>query len=366
MNKVIVIGSTHHNSLGVIRSLGERGAEIEFVNYTVHGSLDYVSKSKYIRRYVALKDINEVTEYLLNRPYFGIKEVVISCADAVTEHLNMHFDELNERYHIPGIPQQGKIVELMNKTTMIDMAEKRGIHAPNVWNLPENRNYVTFPCITKCYISSHGAKSDIVILRSKEEMDNFLKNCRGAIFAQEYVNKKEEVQLIGCSINGGEEVIIPGMSKVIRSQPNTNTGFLEYGPIDPFYGDMVERAKLYIKDCQYSGLFSFEIMRGEDDKIWFLEVNFRNDGNAWCVTKSGINLPAIWVKACYGEEYQNEIHTPDKLLMMPELQDFKLVLQRKVSLKQWYQDFRRTDYFMEYDKKDKLPFFFAILQKLHL
>ena len=177
------------------------------------------------------------------------------------------------------------------------------------------------------------------------------------MFAQAYIDKKEEVQLIGCSLRGGEEVIIPGMSKIIRSQPNTNTGFLEYGPLDPIYYDIAEKAKLYIRDCQYSGLFSFEIMRGTDDKIWFLEINFRNDGNAWCVTKSGINLPAIWVKACLGEEYESELHEPARILMMPEFQDIKLVLQRKVPLSQWLKDWKKTDYFMEYDRRDKRPFF---------
>ena len=259
------------------------------------------------------------------------------------------------------------MLELMDKTKMIEMVAKRGIDAPIVWNLPADRDHVAFPCITKSYISSHGRKSDIVILCSKKEMDTFLQTVKGSLFAQAYIEKKEEVQFIGCSLRGGEEVIIPGMSKIIRSQPNTNTGFLEYGALDTFYIDIVEKAKLYIKDCQYSGLFSFEVIRGNDDRIWFLEINFRNDGNAWCVTKSGINLPIIWVKASYGEEYKNEIRrTPRHLLMMPELQDFKLVLQRKVSIMQWCKDWKRTDYFMEYDKNDKKPFFFAILNKLHL
>lgn len=366
MNNVIVIGGTHHNSLGVIRALGERGYGVEFVNYCAGRTSDYVSKSKYIQKYQSLSDIEQIHIYLQKRPSSERREVIISCADAVTEYLNLHLDELSGRYIIPGVPQQGKIAELMDKTTMIGMALKRGIYAPMVWNLPANREQVAYPCITKCYISSHGAKSDIKILYSKEELDSFLLNTQGELFAQDYIDKKEEVQLIGCSLWGGEEVIIPGMSKIIRSQPNTNTGFLEYGPITSFYEDIVERAKLYIKDCRYSGLFSFEILRGMDDKIWFMEINFRNDGNAWCVTKSGINLPVIWVKACMGEEYQNEIYKPKCIFIMPELQDFKLVLQRKLSFWQWYKDWKRTDYFMEYDKKDKRPFFFAILNKLHL
>lgn len=277
----------------------------------------------------------------------------------------MHLEILSEKYIIPGVPKQGKMLELMDKTRMIKMVSMRGINAPVIWNLPTDMYRVTYPCITKCFVSSHGGKSDIVIFYSKEELNGFLQNNQG-LFAQAYINKKEEVQLIGCSLRGGEEVIIPGISKIIRSQPNTNTGFLEYMSIDPFYKEIVEQAKLYIRDCQYSGLFSFEIMRGKDDKIWFLEINFRNDGNAWCVTKSGINLPVIWVKACYGEDYKNEICSPKHLLMMPELQDFKLVLQRKVSFSLWLKDWKRTDYFMEYDRNDKVPFFFAVLNKLHL
>lgn len=365
MNKVIVIGGTHHNSLGVIRALGERGYEVEFANFCPVGE-DFVSKSKYVSKYQKLNGVEEVCDYLKCRDVSDNKIVIISCADSVTEHLNLHLSELENHYCISGVPKQGMMVNLMDKTTMIEMAAKQGIYAPAIWKLPEDKSMVTFPCITKCYVSSHGGKSDIVILRSKEELDTFLQNNQGEIFAQAYINKKEEVQLIGCSLRGGEEVIIPGMSKIIRSQPNTNTGFLEYGPLDPFYKEIAERAKLYIKDCQYSGLFSFEIMRDSDDKIWFLEINFRNDGNAWCVTKSGINLPVIWVKSCLGETYEEEIRVPNKILMMPELQDFKLVLQRRVSFVQWLKDWKRTDYFMEYDKKDKKPFFYAVLNKLHL
>lgn len=363
MNRVIVIGTTHHNSLGVIRALGERGYDVEFVNFE-GGNLDYVSKSKYIQKYQSLNNIEQVCNYLKQRPLTERKEVIIPCADSVTEHLNLHLGELNERYTFPGVPQQGRMVELMDKTTMIEMAGKRGIYAPTVWRLPADVAEVNFPCITKCHVSSHGGKSDIVIHHSKEGLDAFLQNHRGELFAQAYICKKEEVQLIGCSLRGGDDIIIPGMSKIIRSQPNTNTGFLEYGPIDPFYCDIVERAKLYIKDCQYSGLFSFEIMRGKDDKIWFLEINFRNDGNAWCVTKSGTNLPVIWVKASLGEEYKSEICESKHILMMPEFQDFKLVLQRKISLDQWYRDWKKTDYFMEYDKKDKKPFYIYIYNKI--
>lgn len=361
---MVIGGGNHHNALGVIRALGGRGYEVELVT---HGSLkkNYVACSKYVTSHIAFTEVSEIPDYLLGRPIGnGKKEVIVSCSDYVTEQLNLHCDSLSKYYIFPGVPEQGKMVALMDKTTMISMAAERGVFAPEVWSLPADKDKVTFPCITKAHVSSHGGKSDIVICRNKKQFESFLSQNNDDLFAQAYIDKLEEVQFIGCSLRGGEEVIVPGMSKVLRSQPNTNTGFLEYGPIDPFYNDTVEKAKLYIKDCQYSGLFSFEIMRGKDDKVWFLEINFRNDGNAWCVTKAGVNLPVIWVKSCLGEDYSSEIKPAKKIVMMPEFQDIKLVLQRKVSLLQWLKDWKRTDFFMEYDKNDPKPFWQYIIDKV--
>lgn len=364
-NNILVIGGgNHHNALGVVRALGQRGYDVELITI---GNLhkNYIASSRYVSRHYALADVKELAAYLLYREPIGEKEVIISCADVVTEHLNQHHDQLSKRYLLPGVEQQGKMVSLMDKTTMIAMAARHGIHAPHVWTLPNDISKVTYPCITKSYISSHGGgKADIVICRNRKELDAFLANNTDAVFAQPYIDKKEEVQFIGCSINGGKKVIIPGMARVLRSQPNTNTGFLAYGPIDAFYVDIVQRSKAYIKECGYSGLFSIEFIRGKDDRVYFLETNFRNDGNAYSVTASGVNLPVIWVKACKHEDYQAELHTPRSIMVMPEFQDFKLVLQRKLSFRQWLKDWCRTDAFIEYTKDDKRPFFQFIINKL--
>ena len=99
------------------------------------------------------------------------KEIIISCADTVTEHLNKFYERLSERYIIPGVLIQGKMVELMDKTKMISMVSKHGSSAPKVWNLPEEKDKVTFPYITKAYVSSHGGKSDVVICKNSEQLD---------------------------------------------------------------------------------------------------------------------------------------------------------------------------------------------------
>lgn len=363
MKRIIVIGSgNHHNTLGVIRALGESGYEVELVTYGAT-KRNYVAYSRYVNKHYALNCLNELSPFLINRKKNLEKDVIISCADAVTEYLNINKSKFDKQYIFPGVPEEGRMVELMDKTVMIEMAASRGVYAPKVWRVPDELKNVEFPCITKAHVSSHGGKADIKICHTEEQLCDFLKENHDEVFVQAYINKKEEVQLIGCSLNAGDNVIIPGMSRILRSQPNTNTGFLEYGPIDPFYLDTVEKAKKYIGDCKYSGLFSFEIMRGTDDKIWFLEINFRNDGNAWCTTKAGVNLPVIWVKSCLDEDFKKELCIPKKILMMPEFQDIKLVIKRKVSLWKWIKDWKKTDFFMEYDKNDPKPFWHYIINK---
>lgn len=363
-HNVAVIGSgNHHNTLGVIRALGEAGWEVTVV--TIGPAVkNYVVSSRYVNRHIALECIDSLSNMLCTLTLNPTRTVVISCSDEVTEYLNIHKSELESRYIIPGLLNADYITELMDKQTMNRLAEESGIMHPQTWNLPQERQLVSFPCITKVHVSSHGKKADIVVCHSGDDLSEVLRNNTDELFAQTYINKKEEVQLIGCSLHAGAEVIIPGMSKILRSQPNTNTGFLEYGPVEPSYESTVEKAKDFIARCGYSGLFSFEVLRGQDDKVWFLEVNFRNDGNAWCVTKAGINLPSVWVKSCLGMDYASDIIAPRRLIMMPEFQDFKLVLQRKMGLLEWIKDYRRTDFFMEFDKNDPKPFLQYIINKI--
>ena len=41
---------------------------------------------------------------------------------------------------------------------------------------------------------------------------------------------------------------------------------------------------------------------------------------------------------------------------MPEIDDFRLMLKGKVSLRTWLRDYKRTTTFMEYSDRDPIPF----------
>ena len=105
-----------------------------------------------------------------------------------------------------------------------------------------------------------------------------------------------------------------------------------------------------------------EFLRGKDGKDYFMEINFRNDGNSICVTASGMNLPYIWYLYNCGDPYTEELcyDKMKEVLIMPEIDDFHNVRTRQISLFHWLNDVRRTDCFMEFSKHDQRPFWAKI------
>ena len=99
-----------------------------------------------------------------------------------------------------------------------------------------------------------------------------MNNSLSEIFqVQKYIDKKMEYQLIGCSLNDGENVIIPGYTRILRQQRNTNTGYLEYAPLSNIQIDM-DKVKSTLKGFGYNGLFSMEFIRDKNDNDYFLKI----------------------------------------------------------------------------------------------
>ena len=364
-NNIIVIGGNHHNTLGVIRSLGYKGLR-PYVILITNNNKPYICYSKYIKQYKCLSSPNEIVNYLLEiKDDFKSKPVVFSCADFVTAELDSHKSNLDEYFYLPV--GNGNIVQVMNKVTMSKIANNCGILTPKNKLLKDvifcnNRKYIIKPLK-----SIEGSKKDIAIVSSKAELDNYLSavHCDN-LQIQDFVEKELEFQLIGCSLNGGENVIIPGASIILRQPENTNTGFLKYVGFDKFRFDGHHECEKFIRAIGYSGLFSMEFLRGKDGKDYFMEINMRNDGNAICVTASGVNLPYIWYCHCIKSEewIQEASNRVREVLVMPEFDDFVNVIKHKISIFQWIKDVLRTDYFMEYDKRDTKPFYHGLLQQL--
>lgn len=363
-NNAIVIGGNHHNTLGVIRALGYKGIPSHVIVVS-NNPKPYVCYSKYVMHYYVLTSEKEIVKLLLTiKSNFTSKPVVFSCADFVTAELNSHKSQLTNFYHLPVC--EGNILHVMDKDTMARIANGCGITIPKTFTL----NALTFDG-TKKYIlkpkrSIEGGKSDISIVSNREELEAYQLSSHCDLQVQQFVEKELEFQLIGCSLNGGEKIIIPGASVIIRQPENTNTGFLKYISIDKIRFNKIKECHQFLQSIGYSGLFSMEFVRGKDGKDYFLEINLRNDGNAICVTAAGVNLPYIWYSYCIGTKawQQEATRIVHEVYVMPEFDDFVNVLKHRISFHHWWKDVHRTDCFMEYDKQDTKPFYIGLMQQI--
>lgn len=363
---VFVIGGCHHNILGVIRSLGERGIFPLVILETLEKK-PYIAKSKYIKRCWKVETERQVLDVLRQEAgHHGKRPVVIACADNLSSLLDLHHDELSAYYALPGAEEQGRITHLMDKEVMSELAAEVGLLVPSSVATDTSLDeaiYVPLPWIIKPLVSKNGVKADIERIYTLEEWAKYKSRHQARVQVQQLIEKEFEYQLIGLSLNEGEEVIIPGVSYVIRPQSNTNTGFLRYEPLNNSYTQSVELTKSFLIETGYSGLFSMEFLRGKDGKDYFMEINFRNDGNAICVTAAGVNLPYIWHLSQSGSrwELQNDVKT---VYVMPEFDDFRLIKQGKNTFVQWIKDIRRTERFMEFDRKDQKPFWSLLYKSI--
>ena len=357
MNKVIVIGGDHHNTLGVIRGLGERGITPLLVLVS-QSRWSFVETSKYIEKWWKIDNDESIIELLLKEFRNEVKKPVIICSsDTSSSMIDSNKEKLSPYFILPGAKEQGRITYLMSKKNMSNLALEVGFQIPPTCN-DDNINSdatIPLPCIIKPMVSAKGSKSEIHICNTLDEVIKHVDEIgRNNVQIQQFIEKKFEYQLIGCSTKS--EVIIPGVSRIIRPCKGSNTSFLHYTPLEDGFCD-IERCKEFVKRTGYHGLFSLEFLRDKNGNDFFMEINFRNDGNAICVTASGMSLPYIWYLDCIGKDYSIESTkkiTP--VYVMPDIAELKLLVSRQISLRQYIGDFKKTNRFMEYDKRDPKPF----------
>ncbi len=367
--KAIIIGGNHHNTLGVIRSLGYIGLSTYLILITKDKS-PYVSQSKYVDKCFLLQGEEEILPCLLKNfsCFASPKPIIIACADFISSYLDCHYNQLKDHFLLPGAKEEGRISYFMDKEIMSDLARKVGMNVPQtvVVNQEEERQDVTlpFPWIIKPLVSKDGSKSDIKRCFNEKDWECYLagNHCK-KLQIQKLINKDYEFQLIGCSLDSGNQLIIPGYARNIRPSDVTNTGYLQYIPTSKLPID-IDLCRCFIKSVGYSGLFSMEFIRGKDGKNYFMEINFRNDGNSICVTASGMNLPYIWCLYQCGEDICGEIDRKNRMkpvYVMPEFDDLILLLKGKVNVLTWLKDLFKTDCFMEFSPKDPKPFLYALI-----
>lgn len=368
---IVVIGGIHHNTLGVIRSLGFAGfSDIKLI--LVGYEADFVSRSKYIKKQNVFKieSDTQLPEVLLKiGKESATKPVVICSSDTSISIIDQNFDELSKYLVLPNAKnKQGEINRLMSKEVQSQIANECGFDIPESirsTDVEAFKRWSTFPCIVKPAESINGSKSDIKICHTSDELNIAMQEFQGKEFQlQQFIDKSAEFQLIGCSLDHGEKCLIPGYTSIIRQPDNTNTGYLLYKGMDEFLSkEFLNKAHQFLKSIGYEGLFSLEFLRDKNGQDFFMEINMRNDGNAFCVTISGINLPRLWVQQESRNIAELESQTVKPTHFMPEFDDLRVAMHKKVGFLTWLGQCLRSESHAAFHVKDPAPFFYKFFSE---
>lgn len=366
-HKFIVFCNDHYNPLGIVRSLGEEGINPIVILVADHPVM--INHSRYVSRLHCVKKKEDGYKILVNE--YGeetIKPFLYTSDDGITSLLDLHYDELIEKFYFFHGRQQGIVTQYMDKENICNLAVKCGAQIAKTEMVKPGTmpSEVHFPLITKAIISTLGGwKSDSFICHHEEELREAYRHIRSErILLQEYIEKKNELCLDGFCYNNGEDVVIPYYSNYLRF---TNKSYGPYMVLRPFVDEKVMGwIKAMLKAVGFTGIFSVEFLIDKEDKLYFLEVNFRNSTWSYAYTCGGYNMPLLWAQATLDSSLDFSKMKPlEEFTAMVEPDDFveNVVKHRTVGVWQWVRELKKAKCYY-WNKKDSNPFWQYIWMRL--
>lgn len=355
MSRIIIAGSSHHNTLSVVRAIGLTSNKVEL--FIIGDKRSYISKSKYVTSTAYFNDATAMIEYLLSHLEEYNKASIISCSDAVSQALDSAPDEIWNKIKFFRCKEKGSLTQLMDKSIQVKYANSIGLNTPVSIKLltDSHSNNIPFPCILKPSESYIGGKQ-LIICNNIDEYKNALSHFHQGIeiLVQEYIPKQYEIVIPGFA--NKNNIIIPGIIRKYRDVSGA-TSYSRVIPFDDTTKTLEEKVKEYIADIKYEGLFGFEFIF-DGNEFYFIELNLRNDATSCSLIPAGFNLPAM----CISEPGDsNNLSVKDSYDSIVEFNDFSFVLRRQVSIREWLKVLKNSKCKYYYSQGDMKPFLSAML-----
>lgn len=316
----IVLGISHYNTLGIVRSLGEADIPIYFVLKAEEK--EYVEYSRYIKESFHIEDAVEISSIIGELSGRHEKCVLFPITDEMAIYCDELGDDKWENVVVPGM--KGYIGKYMEKAYSKEKAFQSGMRIPQGTILSlenEGISWNKYPCIIKPSKSVLGRKCDISrvsdVVELKEVLEKYRANGYDEALVEEYICGSQEymVELMGEKSDAG--IMFGPIIRKIREYPlaNGSTAYAEFMETQP--GLDLEAVKRYIDDSHYKGLFDVEF-KYADGRLYFIECNFRNGAPNNAVTMYGVNLPILWMEGMLFESIGAKNHKMFRYFMVEQ------------------------------------------------
>lgn len=370
MNKAIVLGSDAVNALGLVQSLGREGVYVIAVLDCKKSVL--ISKSKYAKEIVNVTNFEQGIDIISEKYLFEEPAVIFPAGDGAALAIEKNSSRFRGMFLFEHIVGEKGLEFYMQKQNQISIAREFNLNVPlsiRVQKGGEAPDKMVYPCIVKPLVSCEGDKRDIHIAEDKAELNEILKNkinFSSEVIVQQYIDKDYEYDMMGCAYKN-QEVNIPLSNRMVKFnrhlQDTSTVSYIE--PLDPKIAIEIHKIKKLMVKIGYVGLFSVEFMHSKtDDKIYFTEINFRNDGENSFIVHCGVNLPFLHYQDLCG--FEKKIYSPitkSKKYIWEGIH-FSGLIKKDQSFMSWLSDFKGVDGFLYYFKDDKKPFFYQFANKL--
>lgn len=358
-HKHIIITGDNGNALGVVRSLSEYGLQ-SIIIYLQEKRFPFLLSSKYCKVKHTVYSYEEGVNLLLTK--YGNedkKPFVYTCDDFIESILDTRYNDLQDKFYFFHSDEKGRVNYMMDKDSICEIAKSCGFNVPNkevveTGTLPSSLKY---PIITKTLMSIMGAwKNDVYICNSDEELRDAYKKIKSPkLLLQEYIYKKNELAIMGFSINEGKQVYMPFALSYFRTPDSAYGSYMYFKPFDNSH--LKDKICKLIQSCKYSGCFEVEFLIDQNDNLFFLEVNFRFSYWNYALTYGGCNYPVAWASATLsGNIDEAQFQLKQYFTAMDEPGDYgQMVATKKMSFKNWIKEMWQADILYIYNKRDKGP-----------
>lgn len=349
---IVIIGTTHHNTLSLVRAIGKTGKTVDVILHDgKHDS--YVSKSKYVGKSFVASDENEAYDCLLKN---YSSATILACSDSIASLMDQNYNILKKRYDFFNCSEQGLLTKYMDKKLQAQLAKKAGFQIPKSLTLTSGCSILEnleYPCILKPLESINGGKK-IKVCYNINDLSVALKSfdLNTKILCQQFIEKDYEIVLTGVRANG--KIIIPGFVHKLRDRLGGTT-YSTIHPISELPDSVIQSSERLVETMGYKGLFGIELLVKDED-YFFVEINLRNDATTYALSIAGCNLPVIFYKLSKGMDI-SELDVPiKKITSMVEYPDILFALKGQISIFKWINQRNRCKcrYFM--DKDDLRPY----------
>lgn len=360
-NKVIVIAVEHYNTLGLIRSLGEAGYNPIYI--AIAGKAKVASTSKYVSKCHYVENEVEAYDILINEYANGSEKAFVLCIDDKTiSYMDNHYSELKDNFYFFNAGCNGRVNQYMDKLNILQAAEKCGLRTLRAYRCKNGEvpSDISYPIITKAISPVVGGwKSDVHICNSSDELIEAYKIIAAQeVLVQEYIEKKNEYCMEGFSVDGGKKMLITIASTYNYLLPNYYSPYMTVRNMDN--ADLHAKLNKLMSLIGFEGIFEIEFLIGQDDTLYFGEINFRNSTWSYASTVAGMNLPKLWIESTISKEIPvDALKTIEKpFTAMVEPIDYgKRVDTGKASYAEWLADFKDARCLYYYCENDREPFY---------